>query len=126
MLSLHSASLLPRSVEASGRALETETGAGTGPWRKGGTVGRVTKNMATIVTLVVATALTACSKKDNYGADTSAAAANTTSASSTYSASSTAPMASDTTATASATNSTTTKATTKKSKGKTAPKKATY
>jgi len=70
--------------------------------------------------VVVGAALTGCSKKANYGADTSAAAVDTTSTTSTMTASSTAPAMQDTTA------STSTKSTTKRSTGKKAPKKASY
>lgn len=69
--------------------------------------------------MLVGLALNGCGKKDNYSADTSAAAIDTTGA---YTASSTAPVVVDTPATAT----TTTKTTTKKSTGKSAPKKPTY
>ena len=69
--------------------------------------------------MIVGLALIGCGKKDNYAADTSAAAMDTTGA---FTASSTAPMVVDTPVTAT----TTTKTTTKKSTSKSAPKKPTY
>jgi len=76
------------------------------------------------VFVLIGAALTGCSKKNNYSADTSAAAIDTTSA---MTASSTAPAMQDTATTAATTTkSTTKKSTTKKSTGKTAPKKPSY
>ncbi|HJP84562.1 MAG TPA: hypothetical protein VJ852_01115 [Gemmatimonadaceae bacterium] len=83
---------------------------------------RVTRHFGRFAALVgLGVLLTACAKKDNYAADTSAAMVDSSSMS-TMSASSTAPAMQDTSTTAAAT----TKSTTKKSTTKTAPKKTTY
>ena len=82
---------------------------------------RVSRKIGLTATLVfVGALLSGCSKKDNYAADTSAAAIDTTSS---MTASSTAPAVQDT---AAAPAQTATKSTTKKSTTKTAPKRPTY
>ncbi|MFL5487577.1 MAG: hypothetical protein ACJ8AJ_03740 [Gemmatimonadaceae bacterium] len=84
----------------------------------------LTKRAALAGCAVIGVALTGCSKKDNYAADT-ANAVDTTA----MTASSTAPVVQDTATTAATTRSTaksTTKSTTKASTAKTTAKKPTY
>jgi hypothetical protein len=80
-------------------------------------VQRITRKLGTMATLVVVgAALAGCSKKENYGTDTSGAAMDTTSTSTTMTASSTAPGMDTTTASTSTktTKTSTAKRTTKK------------
>jgi hypothetical protein len=80
-------------------------------------VQEISKKCAVAAVVVIGVALTGCSKKENYGADTSAV--DTTTA---MTASSTAPAMQDTARTATST----TQSTTKTSTAKKAPKKPTY
>jgi hypothetical protein len=92
-------------------------------WQEGNVRGS-SRKCAAITALVFAGVVAAgCSKKNDYGADTSAAMTQTDSA--TYTASSTVPATQDTATTASTSKSTGTKSTTKSTTKKTT-KKTTY
>src|SRR5438552_10073255 len=87
--------------------------------RAGGKVRVGSGKCAAIAALVLAGVVTAgCSKKSQYGADTTGAAMRADTTTTTYTASSTAPAMQDTTAASTSTSKTSTRKTTKKTSTK--------